>query len=148
VSGGYSRGGPGGDPLHRVRAEVRRRAAHGAVPSAAARVARAQRQRLQGQRGASPAQRSRGLITGKKRRSGGVAGPRRHLMSASVPVFSWAATRAPGAEAPFPAARALSRGGATGAAAGAGNARLVEMDIAPSLAGWIRLPAWCFARTL
>jgi hypothetical protein len=67
VSGGYSRGGPGGDPLHRVRAEVRRRAAHGAVPSAAARVACAQRQRLQGQRGASPAQRSRGLITGKKK---------------------------------------------------------------------------------
>jgi hypothetical protein len=144
---GYSRGGPGGDPLHRVRAQVRRRAAHGAVPSAApARVARAQRQRLQGQRGASPAQRSRGLITGEK--GGGLAGPRRHLVSASASLFSWAAARAPGAEAPFPAARALSRGGATGAAAGAGNARLVEMDIAPSLAGWIRLPAWCFARTL
>jgi hypothetical protein len=130
VSGGYSRGGPGGDPLHRVRAEVRRRAAHGAVPSAAARVARAQRQRLQGQRGASPAQRSRGLITGEK--GGGLAGPRRHLVSASASLFSWAAARAPGAEAPFPDARARSRDGATGAAAGAGNANRIEMDIAPS----------------
>jgi hypothetical protein len=133
---GYSRGGPGGDPLHRVRAQVRRRAAHGAVPSAApARVARAQRQRLQGQRGASPAQRSRGLITGEK--GGGLAGPRRHLVSA------------PGAEAPFPDARARSRDGATGAAAGAGNANRIEMDIAPSwLVGFAQPAGVVCSRTL
>ena len=52
--GGHSRAGSGGDPLHGLRAEVRRRVAHGGGPPALARLAGAQR--LQWQRRASPAQ--------------------------------------------------------------------------------------------
>jgi len=50
----HSRAGSGGDPLHGLGAEVRRRVTHGGGPPAPARLARAQR--LQRQRRASPAQ--------------------------------------------------------------------------------------------
>lgn len=121
----HSRGGPGGDPLHRPCAQVRRRVAHGGGPPAPTRLAHAhahaQRLRPQGQRGASPAHPPRhcGLITRKERMRW--PNPEPHL---SAPVRK--ATRATG-EPPFPADRAFCRG-STGAGH-AGIARRSEMDI-------------------
>uniref|UniRef100_A0A0A9GK06 COR413-TM1 n=1 Tax=Arundo donax TaxID=35708 RepID=A0A0A9GK06_ARUDO len=60
----------------------------------------------------------------------GFSGSEAHPLSALVSVRS--ATRATGREPPFPAARTPGRRGTTGAAAGAGIARLIEMDIPSS----------------